>query len=81
MEQRSPSNEGDLMSTPRTRSETPVRSASSSSEHSAVLKPAGLLTADSRSDAELHRAIESAASRLLGLALARGAEERDPDEE
>ena len=69
------------MSTPRTRSETPVRSTASSSEHSAILGPAGLLTADSRSDAELHRAIESAASRLLGLALARGAEERDPDEE
>jgi hypothetical protein len=69
------------MSTPRTRSETPVRSASNSSESSAVLEPAGLLTADSRSDAELHRAIESAASRLLGLALARGVEEWDPDEE
>ncbi|HET7499196.1 MAG TPA: hypothetical protein VFM00_12930 [Candidatus Eisenbacteria bacterium] len=69
------------MSTPRTRSETPVRSASSSSESSAVLGPAGLLTADSRDDAELHRAIESAASRLLGLALARGVEEQDPDEE
>jgi hypothetical protein len=69
------------MSTPRTRPETPARSASSSSERSAVLEPAGLLTADSRSDAELHRAIESAASRLLGLALARDVEELDPDEE
>jgi hypothetical protein len=69
------------MSTPRTRPEAPARSDPGPRERLALLEPAGLLTADSRDDAELHRAIESAASRLLGLALARGVEERDPDEE
>ncbi|HYJ34264.1 MAG TPA: hypothetical protein VE326_13715 [Candidatus Binatia bacterium] len=66
------------MSTPRTRPEAPARTDPGPRERLALLEPAA---AGSRSDAELHRAIESAATRLLGLALARSAEERDPDEE
>lgn len=69
------------MNTPRALQESPAGSASSRAEASAVLEPVGARSDDSGTEAELHRAIESAASRLLGFAQARGAEERDPDEE
>lgn len=69
------------MSTPRTRPESPAESASSRGDRTAVLVARAAGIAEPRGNAELHRAIESAASRLLGLALAPGVEERDPDEE
>lgn len=69
------------MSTPRTRPESPAEAAPSRNAITAVLEPKHPEAAGTRSDAELRRAIDSTASRLLGLALARGVEERDPDEE
>jgi hypothetical protein len=66
------------MSTPRTRSESPAEGASNRDGTTAILEPNLSQSVEPRSDAELMRAIESTASRLLGLALV---EERDPDEE
>lgn len=69
------------MSTPRTRPESEAEAASSGNDITAVLEPMSLGSAGTQSDAELRRTIDSTASRLLGLALAREVEERDPDEE
>lgn len=69
------------MSTPRTRPESPAEALSPRGGPTATIERDPATAGQGRSDAELRMEIESAASRLLGLALARGIEERDPDEE
>lgn len=68
------------MGMPRRRSESPAEVAANHSETTAVLESDRTALTERLHEAELNLAIESAASRILGFALARGAVERDPDE-
>ncbi|HEX7078828.1 MAG TPA: hypothetical protein VF363_10420 [Candidatus Eisenbacteria bacterium] len=68
------------MSAPRTRQDPPV-DASDRGPATAVLEAHDAELAQHLHEAELDLAIESAASRLLGFALAREGEEQYPETE
>jgi hypothetical protein len=68
------------MSAPRTRQDPPA-STSDGGQLTAVLEAHEVELAQHLREAELDLAIESAASRLLGFALAREGEELDPEPE